>query len=273
MCNSPGDGHCFLYSVLNNLNSRTYIRDKIQYASLLDALEKEVVGNLQYYTPFINGSSTDRLLYGMDSYIRLKDYDTPFGDIVPHVVANALKIPILIVQRCDETYQVLGISQRENYPRKTGNYVLVFKRGKHYDGMVHVNGENINETIETSVPQSDENCMRDTRCLKIIVWNINGLSQSVLDERIVGSLFLKYDIIMLCETWANDDAEFFLNGYEYYNYPRKYKHRCAKRSSGGLGVFIRKNVREGVVIGGHTNDIIAWFVLKSRILDFHGISI
>ena len=81
-------------------------------------------------------------------------------------------------------------------------------------------------------------------------------------------LFLKYDIIMLCETWANDDAEFFLNGYEYYNYPRKYKHRCAKRSSGGLGVFIRKNVREGVVIGGHTNDIIAWFVLKKSYFGF-----
>ena len=80
----------------------------------------------------------------MDSYIRLKDYDTPFGHIVPHVVANAFKIPILIVQRCDETYQVLGISQRENYPRKTDDYVLVFKRGTHYDVMVHVNGGNIN---------------------------------------------------------------------------------------------------------------------------------
>ena len=120
MCNSPGDGRCFLYSVLNNLNSRTNIRDKMQYASILDALEKEVVGNLQYYTPFINGSSTDRLLYGMDSYIRLKDYDTPFWDIVPHVVANALKIPILIVQRCDETYQALGISQRETFWRAYG---------------------------------------------------------------------------------------------------------------------------------------------------------
>ena len=60
----------------------------------------------------------------------------------------------------------------------------------------------------------------------------------------------------------------FLMGTNTIITPRKYKHRCAKRSSGGLGVFIRKTVSEGVIIGGHTNDIIAWFVLKKSYFEF-----
>ena len=71
----------------------------------------------------------------MDSCIRRKDYDTPFGDIIHHILSNALYFPILTVQQCGKTFQVLEISQREKYTSTLGNYLLVFERGNDYSGM------------------------------------------------------------------------------------------------------------------------------------------
>ena len=253
----------------------------------------------------------------MNAYTYHKIYDTFFGDIVPHVMANVLKIPIVIIHRYVDSCGVSVISQHENHSNDVTSYLLVFKTGKHYDGLTHVssnsdpavlkgisldsnstdNGEDLSNDIYFSMTACSElerhtgresittdrarhndgprvNVGREHVIdgngiddfshagLNIMVWNINGLSQSKLDKRIAGSMLLKYDIILLCETWAAQDAEFFLNGYEYHNYPRKYKHRCAKRHSGGIAMFISKNINEGVTLGSYTNDTIAWVVLK-----------
>ena len=326
ICKSPADGHCFIYSVLSNLNSRVDPDNVIHYDFLVNALEKEVVDNWQFYVPFINGSSLDRLLDGMNAYVYHKKYDTPFGDMVPHIIANALKTPIVIVHRYVDTLGVSVVSQRGKHPSDINSYVLVFKTGKHYDGLTHVscnsesavlngsirdsniigNGENLwndgyfsmtadselethgytgREFIMAQRGHHNDNprtrhvgpeCVVDCNdssdlChtgLNILVWNINGLSQSKLDKRIAGSMLLKYDIILLCETWAAEDADFVLNGYTYHNYPRRYKHRSAKRHSGGIALFIRKTIQDGVTLGNYTNDTIAWVVLKKSFFRF-----
>ena len=77
-----------------------------------------------------------------------------------------------------------------------------------------------------------------------------------------------YDIIMLSETWSSDQDDFSLDGYFYYNYPRNYKHPDAKGMSGGLGIFIRLELKDGVDIWSYTDDVIAWVILKK---DFFGI--
>ena len=141
----------------------------------------------------------------------------------------------------------------------TGRESIMVERARHNDGpRVNIGREHV----------IDGNDIDDFSHagLNIMVWNINGLSQGKLDKRTTGYMLLKYDIILLCETWAAQDAEFFLNGFEYHNYHRKYKHRCAKRHSGGIVMFIKKTINEGVTLGSYTNYAIAWVVLKKIIL-------
>ena len=70
-------------------------------------------------------------------------------------------------------------------------------------------------------------------------WNIHGLSQDKLSDDILGSMLKQYDLILISETWASDQSDFILEGFEYHNYPRHYSHQNCKRNSGGLGVSDR----------------------------------
>ena len=68
---------CLGFNILSNLNSRVDPGNIVQYDFLVNALNKEVVDNWQFYVPFINGSSVDRLFVGMNAYVYHKKYDTP----------------------------------------------------------------------------------------------------------------------------------------------------------------------------------------------------
>ena len=98
--------------------------------------------------------------------------------------------------------------------------------------------------------------------IRILFWNIHGLSQDKLSDNLLGAMFKGYDIILLSETWASDHDEFMLEGFEYHNYPRKYTHPNSIRNSGGLGVSIRQTIREGIDIWCHTEDIVAWYISR-----------
>ena len=98
--------------------------------------------------------------------------------------------------------------------------------------------------------------------VKVLSWNIHGLSQDKLSDDILGTMLKGYDIILLSETWASDHDDFVLEGFEYHNYPRKCMHLNGARNSGGLGVFIRQSIREGIDIWCHTEDIVVWYILR-----------
>ena len=98
--------------------------------------------------------------------------------------------------------------------------------------------------------------------VKILSWNIHGLSQDKLSDDILGTMLKGYDIILLSETWASDLDDFVLEGFEYHNYPRKCMHLNGARNSGGLGVFIRQSIRESIDIWCHTEDIVVWYLLR-----------
>ena len=57
----------------------------------------------------------------------------------------------------------------------------------------------------------------------------------------------QYDIVLLCETWTNEENEPVLNGYVCFGKYRRRKKR-AKRDSGGLVCFVRESVSKGVTI-------------------------
>ena len=96
----------------------------------------------------------------------------------------------------------------------------------------------------------------------MLYWNINGLTNDKLHDNMLGSFFKKFDSILLTETWTNENSDVELEGYTFHNCPRKYKHANAKRDSGGIGIFVRNDIKNGVVIGKNHDDILAWLTLK-----------
>lgn len=62
------------------------------------------------------------------------------------------------------------------------------------------------------------------------------------------SNFLKrFDIICLNETWTNKNSIIDISGYSkpIHSY-RRFQNRRAKRSSGGIIIYVKDNIRKGI---------------------------
>ena len=72
-------------------------------------------------------------------------------------------------------------------------------------------------------------------------------------------LISNYDIICFSETWTNKHSNIEIKGYsDPIHSFRKFKHKRAKRSSGGLLVYIKDSIRKGVSIVRNEVDCIVW---------------
>ena len=58
---------------------------------------------------------------------------------------------------------------------------------------------------------------------------------------------MEYDIICLTETWTCKNSRIELNGYSnpIHSY-RRFQNRRAKRASGGIIVYIKDDIRQGI---------------------------
>ena len=95
---------------------------------------------------------------------------------------------------------------------------------------------------------------------------MNGLTQTKLSTDLIGDYLSVFDLILLCETWAADDDNYELQGYTFYNYLRPFKHHNTRRCSGGLGIFTRNSIFNGVKIVKFTKDMIAWIKIEKHFL-------
>ena len=302
-------------------------------------IRNETVSNITEYLPAVDENSQNILMKGLYDYIERKMYDSTYGDMVPDVTANALDVNIIIVEK--RGYGYICYCTGENADMSTQLPLLVFKSGKHYDGLIHVNSSNrgfsndVNVNLMTGTPECPESasiysieecrfidtltdrelsdprgagisteminsqprdvtgktcnyCENDNtegpgrytpgvkgklkihgqHCIKLVLWNINGLTEDKLSEDIVGKFLKQFDLILLTETWTNEKGAFELEGLTFCNYPMKNKHLNAKRDSGGLGVFIRDSIKNGVVLGKNRHDVIGWLTLKSDYFGF-----
>ena len=190
-----------------------------------------------------------------------------FGDLVPLILANGLGIDILIsMSPLDTQYRRHVQCEHLNVPDDT---IYVYKEGDHYDGIVpiHLNNENTDCYNSVTHMKYKKSCSPQGG-LKFLVWNINGLTEHKLNKDIAGELMMKYDIILLSEIWIEAEQEFYLNGYQYHNFPRTVRHKKAKRASGGLGVFIKNEICDGITVLKKKRECIVWLRLKKSFFRF-----
>jgi hypothetical protein len=83
---------------------------------------------------------------------------------------------------------------------------------------------------------------------KICVWNCNGLTENKLNDSEFINKIVTNDIIILTESWTDENSKLDIVNFTCYNYFRKFRHKKAKRNCGGIVVYIRNSIKSGVKI-------------------------
>ena len=97
---------------------------------IIKLIYEETMLNLDMYVNFlINGTSADLISY-MYLYLYEKIYDTPYGDMVPLVLANALGLNLIIISKSTAGRVCCDVLNEIN------NCLLVYKCSDHYDGII-----------------------------------------------------------------------------------------------------------------------------------------
>ena len=95
-------------------------------------------------------------------------------------------------------------------------------------------------------------------------WNIRGITDKVFDQDIQNLLF-ENDIVLLNETHSDKWSEKRYNsipGFIYKDFPRKFIHPLAPGPSGGIGVYTKSCLFEGIEFEC-TDECFVWLKLKS----------
>ena len=121
--------------------------------------------------------------------------------------------------------------------------------------------------ITNDLMNNNENCkmIELSSKLSVICWNIRGLGDKLKNPD-VQSLLFQHDVILLTETHSEPGMEHHYNiipGYDYKDFPRKFKHQKAPCASGGIGVFARSNIINGIEFECHQESIV-WVKFKSK---------
>ena len=142
---SPADGHCFMHSVVTtfNANMSDNISVKLDVDVLSAKLSNETMANSHEYINYIefinydDGTGIPSLRHHVLEYVQHKNYNNLYGDIVPVIVANALKLNILIVEETGNTYKLHLVKPRHDIGSSILHRTLILhKNDAHYDAIV-----------------------------------------------------------------------------------------------------------------------------------------
>ena len=103
--------------------------------------------------------------------------------------------------------------------------------------------------------------------IRICGHNARGLTKDKLHRGLLGSLYSNHHLSFVFETWAEKDsvtATASLKGFTYIDFARDSRHPDARRGSGGIGLFISKNISKGVEIVKANKDISVSVKLKKE---------
>ena len=64
--------------------------------------------------------------------------------------------------------------------------------------------------------------------------------------------------MLLCETWTDENSILDLNGYERHTLNRTMKKKKTRRNSGGLSIYFKSCLSDGITIIKEDSDDIIW---------------
>ena len=130
---SRGDGHCFIYSAVSSLRYQHNM--SLDAEAVLRYITHESLNNVHRYMYLFESVQTFEL--EMFNYINEKTYDSSYVDLLPHFLANALRLPIIVICQKDDAYDYNAIPYTDDNNQLVfgQNVLLLFKNGLHYDGL------------------------------------------------------------------------------------------------------------------------------------------
>ena len=240
----------------------------------------------------------------MNEYLNEKKYSSLFGDIVPVIIANAIAVnlhiieedhhenikPILVMsESAGQINELFLLKTNEHYDALLPKWINTesLPGTKHTARAFHSNcipADNQHHAINETRPSIDKNIAispvihnltstekspyQTSSCsmqaISICFWNVHGLNQEMLSDDICGLYLKKHDIIMFCETWAEPSDSFYIEGFQSINFARNFRHRNAIRGSGGLYLFIRNALVDGIDVLHNIDDLLVWLKLDKN---------
>ena len=246
------------------------IKTIITLSELIQAIISETISNSSEYD-FINGLSSN-LWSGLTTYVDEKIYDTLFDDQVPHIIANAIYVNIIIVRETESREcTTLHVPCTRLL---TESIVVIYNKGKHYGGIQpDVSEQTKNDCHSLREDSAVAQCRNKAATgvngsmrgsVKILSMNICGIFDWKQADDLFGLQFKRVDMILLQETWSAEGYDFCLEGYEFHIFPRQNRHKWSVRNSSGLGIFVNHNLTEGIHVLKHHEDISVWLKLDKH---------
>ena len=90
--------------------------------------------------------------------------------------------------------------------------------------------------------------------VNICVWNIGGLTDDKVNQKVIGPFLQEQDIIAISETWLREN-NFEIVGYQGIHFIREDIHKNAKRGSGGISIFVKNRLSKAVSVVNQYKDI------------------
>ena len=131
---SPGDGHCFVYSVINYYAACDALGN-LEYDKLLEDILVETEQNIDTYGCLFDDRSTTQLRFQMHDYVWNKNYDSRFGDLIPLITANLLNANIMIIEE-ESGANTLQLVVPTTNQGNASSHILLFKNDYHYDACI-----------------------------------------------------------------------------------------------------------------------------------------
>ena len=96
--------------------------------------------------------------------------------------------------------------------------------------------------------------------MSISFWNIKGLTEDLMNETEFKTTF-KLDIIVFAENWTTAESKLAVKGYVVEQSVRSSQDQNSRRSSGGIVVYVKSEISQGIKLIQSKHDDILWLKL------------
>ena len=104
---SPADGHCLLHSVVSSLKYQFLHNVDLDTNYLLGVISNEIAQYPERYVLYWKNNDANVFYKGFEMYAKYNHYNSVFGDHVPMILANALKIDLILIEESIDVYSLL----------------------------------------------------------------------------------------------------------------------------------------------------------------------
>ena len=123
-------------------------------------------------------------------------------------------------------------------------------------------------TVEQSVRIQVQQPTLTEAGLKILSWNVNGLTNQKLNDPDCLTFISGHDIIYVYESWTNEHSIIDVQGFRCYNLYRMFQNKRSKRCHGGAVIYVKDSISKGVRIIPNHHDTIVWLKLDKGFFRF-----